>query len=181
LATQSRRAPESHTFRDAGVSNQDARVGLRGGDDSPKVLQALRSFRGIEIVPAAADAATQVSGKTIREAIQISIGFDTAMESGQKSDITVEYYKSDLKSELALETTQKFFDDYRNKIVKEQLAARNLPAGLIDAFEVKEQDVAAEEKVGGSMFGGFVRDGAAAFRFVFGGDAGHRALRQELS
>jgi sodium transport system permease protein len=132
------------------------RVMIIGGDDSPKVLQALRSFRGIDIVPAAADAATEVSDKTIREAIQIPVGFDAALESGQKSNITVEYYKSDLKSELALETTQKFFDDYRRKIVKAQLAARNLPAGLIDAFEVKEQNVAAEEKVGGSMFGGFV-------------------------
>ncbi|HEY0704066.1 MAG TPA: ABC transporter permease [Candidatus Acidoferrales bacterium] len=132
------------------------RVMVLGGEDSPKLLDALHSFRGVQIVPSAPDAATQISEKTIREAIQIPPGFDAALDRGEKSAVTIEYYKSDLKSEFALETTQKFFDDYRREVVKEQLAARNLPPGLIDAFEVKEKNVAAEEKVGGSMFGGFV-------------------------
>ena len=131
-------------------------VMILGGEDSPRVLEALHSFRGINIVPATDDAATQISDKTIRAAIQIPPGFDASVANGEKSDIIIEYYKSDLKSEFALESTQKFFDDYRRQVVKEQLAARKLPPGLIDAFDVKEKNVAAEEKVGGSMFGGFV-------------------------
>jgi sodium transport system permease protein len=105
------------------------RVMVLGGDDSPKVMDALQSFHGLQIVPAAPDAAAQISDKAIREAIQIPPGFDAAIDRGEKSDVTIEYYRSDLKSELALETTQKFFDDYRRKVAKEQLAARNLPAG----------------------------------------------------
>jgi sodium transport system permease protein len=132
------------------------RVMVLGGEDSPKVMDALRDFRGVQIVPAAPDAAAQISDKTIREAIQIPPGFDAAIDRSEKSEVTIEYYKSDLKSELALESTQKFFDDYRRQVVKKQLEARNLPAGLLDAFEVKEKNVAADEKVGGSMFGGFV-------------------------
>jgi sodium transport system permease protein len=131
-------------------------VMVLGGQDSPKILAALQSFKGIQIVPATADAATQVSDKTIREAIQIPPGFDATVERGDQSNIIVEYYKSDLKSELALEMTQKFFDDYRRSVVKEQLAARHLPPGLIDVFNVNEKNVAADDKVGGSMLGGFV-------------------------
>jgi sodium transport system permease protein len=131
-------------------------VMVLGGDDSPKVMAALQSFHGVQIVSSAPDAAAQISDKTIREAIQIPPGFDAAIDRGEKSDVTIEYYRSDLKSELALESTQKFFDDYRRKVAKEQLAARNLPAGLLDVFEVKEKNVAPEEKVGGSMLGGFV-------------------------
>ena len=133
-----------------------SKVMILGGEDSPKITEAIQSNPGFQIVAASGDSAQQISDKTIREAIQIPAGFDAAIANGEKSSVTVDYYKGDLKSELALQTTQKFLDDYRRAVVKEQLERRKLPAGLIDAFEVNEKNVAAEEKVGGSTFGGFI-------------------------
>jgi sodium transport system permease protein len=132
------------------------RVMILGGEDSPKVTEAVNSFPGIQIVPPAADAAAQVSDKRIRAAVQIPANFDAAIEKGESSRISIEYYQGDMKSEFASQTLQKLFGDYREKIAKEQLTARHVPTGLLDPFEVSQQNVAPPEKVGGSTFGGFI-------------------------
>lgn len=133
-----------------------SQVMILGGEDSPKISAALRSFQGIETVPPAADAEQEITDKKIRAAVKLPPGFDSGVESGASSEVTVEYFKGDLKSEFALESLQKFFDDYREKVAKEQLVARHLPTGLLDPFAVKEKNVVTEEKVGGSQLGGFV-------------------------
>jgi sodium transport system permease protein len=131
-------------------------VMILGGDDSPRLIGALHSFPRIEIAPPAADAAAEIVDKKIRAAVEIPAGFDASVAKGDSSLISIQYYKEDLKSEFAVDTLQKFFSDYRETIAREQLEARHLPTGLLEPFHVKEQNVAPPEKVGGSLFGGFV-------------------------
>lgn len=132
------------------------KVMILGGGDSPKVTEAVHSFPGIQIVPPAADAAAQVTDKRIRAAVQVPGGFDASIEKGESSKISIEYYQGDMKSEFAAQTLQKLLGDYREKIAKEQLTAWHVPTGLLDPFEVNQQNVAPPEKVGGSTFGGFI-------------------------
>jgi len=131
-------------------------VMVLGGEDSPKITEAIHSFHGIEIIPPAPDAAAQISDKKIRAAVQIPRDFDAAIDKNEQSKVSIEYYQGDIKSEFAAETLQKLFGDYRERIAKEQLTARHVPTGILDPFEVSQQNVAPPEKVSGSTFGGFI-------------------------
>jgi sodium transport system permease protein len=132
------------------------RVMVLGGEDSPKITEALRASPGIQIVPAQADAAAEIVDKKIRAAVKIPPRFDTAIEKDEPSEIAVEYYEGDMKSEIASGTLQKFLGNYREHIAKEQLAARHLPTSLLDPFKVNAENVAPPEKVGGSRIGGLI-------------------------
>src|SRR5260370_37556030 len=46
--------------------------------------------------------------------------------------------------------------DYRDKVVKERLAAKNLPETVLKPFEVERENAAPPEKVSGAAFGGII-------------------------
>ena len=131
-------------------------VMVEGGVHSPKVLAALRKFPGIRIVPYQNDASQEVSDKKIRAMVTIPHGFDAAIASGHPEQVSIGYYQEDEKSELAKDKLRKFFDDYRDRVTREALAARGLPASLLEPFSVKASNVAPPAKVGAAIFGGFI-------------------------
>jgi sodium transport system permease protein len=131
-------------------------VMVRGGDDSPKILEALRKFAAIQIVPYQSDARQQVSDKAIRALVEIPDGFDASVTADIPQKVSVDYYQADMKSELAKEKLQKFFDDYRVHIAAQALAARGLPASLLEPFTVEAQNIAPPSRVGAAMFGGMI-------------------------
>lgn len=130
-------------------------VMVYGGEDSPKVVQALRDFPGIQIVPYKTDARQEVSDKTIRALVKIPAGFD-ASSGSSPANASIDYYDSDTRSELAKEKLQKFFDDYRVHIAREALIARGLPTRLLEPFTVDAKNVAPPAKVGAAIFGGLI-------------------------
>jgi sodium transport system permease protein len=131
-------------------------VMIHGGQDSPKILNALGQFPAIRIEPYASDARQQVSDKTIRAVVEIPDGFDASIAAGQPEKVSIEYYEADMKSELAKEKLQKFFDDYRVHIAAQALAARGLPTTLLEPFTVEPENIAPPSKVGAAMFGGLI-------------------------
>jgi len=132
------------------------RVMIVGGEDSPKIVAALKKFEKIEIVPTAPDYVTQISNKIIRAAVEIPPGFDAAAGRGEKQNVTVDYFEGDVKSELAQERLDTFLKDYRVDLAKALVAARGVPTNLLDPFKVKRKNVAPPEKVGGSAIGGMI-------------------------
>jgi sodium transport system permease protein len=131
-------------------------VMIHGGDDSPKLLEALGKSSAIQIVPYQDDARERVSAKTIRALVEIPDGFDASVTAGNPQKVAVDYYEADMKSELAKEKLQKFFDDYRVRIAAQALAARGLPASLLEPFTVEAQNIAPPSRVGAAMFGGMI-------------------------
>jgi sodium transport system permease protein len=131
-------------------------VMVRGGGDSPNILDALRKSPAIRIVPYQSDARQQVYDKTIRALVEIPDGFDASVTAGNPQKVSVDYYEADMKSELAKEKLQKFFDDYRVRIAAQALAARGLPTSLLEPFTVEAQNIAPPSKVGAAMFGGLI-------------------------
>jgi sodium transport system permease protein len=131
-------------------------VMVHGGEDSPRVLEALRGFPGVRIVPYQADARQEVSDKRIRALVEIPNGFDASVTSGHPEKVSIDYYEADTKSELGKEKLQKFFDDYRVRLAREALAARGLPTNLLEPFTVEAQNIAPPSKVGAAIFGGLI-------------------------
>lgn len=133
-----------------------APIMLQGGQDSPKLLAALKNFPGIQVVRYQADGKQEVSDKKIRAMVTIPNGFDAAVSSGHPEQVSIGYYEADEKSELAKEKLQKFFDDYRNDVIRAALTARGLPPNLAEPFTVQSANIVAPSKVGAAMFGGLI-------------------------
>ena len=131
-------------------------VMVLGGQDSPRVVAALQAFAEIHVVPARSDYADEISNKQIRAAVEIPAGFDAAIERGDTSTVHIYEYAGELRSGFASGRLQKFFRDFRERTVRERLAARHLPENLVDPVRVDEQNVAPPEKVSGTILGGLI-------------------------
>jgi sodium transport system permease protein len=131
-------------------------VMIRGGEDSPKVMAALRAFPTIQIVPYKDDAKQEISDKTIRALAEIPPGMDAAITNGHAVTIDISFYKNDERSEIASTKLQKFFDAYKSQIARQALAARGLPPTLVEPFTVDAENVAPPAKVGAATFGAII-------------------------
>jgi sodium transport system permease protein len=132
------------------------KVMILGGEDSPQLLERLRKLDTLSIVPYADNWKDQISNKDIRAAVEIPKGFQAALADGTAPAVNIYYYKGELKSSFGADHVQKAVEEYRDEVVKDRLAAKNLPASVLKPFEVKEENVAPPEKVGGASIGGFI-------------------------
>ena len=129
---------------------------ILGGGDSPGILAALRGSDKIKIVPATKDWKDQVSNKEIRAVIEIPAGFQDDLAHQKSATLLIHNYKGDTKSYIATGKVQRILEDYRDRIVHDNLAAKNLPETAFKPFEIQEHNVAPPEKVGGAAFGGVI-------------------------
>lgn len=131
-------------------------VMIQGGQGSPKLVAALRKFAPIQIVAYKDDAAQEVSNKQIQALLDIPAGFDAAIASGHPEKVSIGYYESDEKSELANTRLQKFFGHYKEQIARAALVARGLPPSILEPFTVDAKNIAPPAKVGAAVFGGLI-------------------------
>lgn len=137
-------------------------VMILGGTDSPELLAQLKAARDpdrdrplFQIVPGT-DYKQLIADKKVRAAIEIPEGFEAAIRAGESRTVKIYYFEGEIKSGIGSGAVEKFFTNYRQKFVEARLAERGLPNTLIRPFEVKRENVAPPEKVGGNLFGGFV-------------------------
>jgi sodium transport system permease protein len=131
-------------------------VMVLGGDDSPVLRAALAADPKLHLVRTAADWKQQISDKQLRAAVEIPAGFDAALDRGTPAEVKIYDYDGELRSGFAVGELRNFLNDYREKTVTTRLVGRGLPAALVKPFEVKTQNVAPPEKVGGNMIGGLI-------------------------
>ena len=132
------------------------KVMILGGEDSPKVRAELERMENVRIVPAKSDYAEEISSEQIRAAVEIPEGFDAKLASGAPMTVKIYMYEGELKSGFGADRLQQFFRDLRDRAIRERLEARQLPESLVRPFDIKQQNVAPAEKVGGAMLGGLV-------------------------
>ena len=132
------------------------KVMLRGGEDSPAVVEGLRKLDKIDIVSETPNWKDQIINKEIRAAVEVPPGFQTDVAQQKSDTVNIYNYEGELKSEFATDKIEKYMKDYRDKVVKERLAAKNLPETVLKPFEVKRENVAPPEKVSGAAFGGII-------------------------
>jgi sodium transport system permease protein len=132
------------------------KVMILGGEDSPNVRAELDKLTGVQIVPTKPDYAEEISNKQIRAAVEIPKNFDAALAAGDAVTVEIYMYEGDLKSGFGADRLQRFFRDLRDRSIREQLKARQLPESLVRPFDIEQQNVAPPEKVGGAVLGGLV-------------------------
>jgi sodium transport system permease protein len=139
------------------AQDERPKVMLRGGEDSPAVVAGLRKLDTITTVPFQPDWQAQIIDKKIPAAIDIPAGFQKSVAEQKQQTVMIYDYDGDVKSEIAKSKIEKYFSDYRDSVVKERLAAKDLAESVLKPFEVKTKNVAPPEKSGGALFfGGFI-------------------------
>jgi sodium transport system permease protein len=138
------------------AKEETPKVMLRGGEDSPVVVAGLKKLDKIEIVAETPDWKDQIINKEIRAAVEIPSGFQTDVAQQKPDTVKIYNYEGELKSEFATDKVEKYLKDYSDTVVKERLAAKNLPVGVLMPFEFKRENVAPPEKVSGAAFGGII-------------------------
>ena len=132
------------------------KIMILGGEDSPQLLDRLKRLDKLTIVPYATNWKEQISNKDIRAAVEIPKGFQSALMEGNAPTVNIYYYQGELKSSFGADHVQKAIEEYREDVVKDRLAAKNVPASVLKPFDVKQENVAPPEKVGGASIGGFI-------------------------
>lgn len=136
-------------------------VMILGGEDSPGVVAALKAEKTaagdprFRIVPPG-DYKQLISDKRLRVAVDVPAGFEAALKAGETKTVSIYYYEGEMRSGMGSTALNDFFRAYREKTVESRLTERGLPPALVKPFEVKRQNVAPPEKVGGNLFGGFI-------------------------
>ena len=138
------------------ASEEVTKVMILGGENSPNVRRDLQKLEGVKIVPQKSDYAEEISDKQIRAAVEIPADFDAKLAAGEPMSVKIYMYQGELKSGFGAGRLEKFFRDFRDRAIRGRLEARHLPADLVHPFDIKEQNVAPPEKVGGALIGGLV-------------------------
>jgi sodium transport system permease protein len=138
------------------AKKETPRIMIVGGEDSPQLLAALRKVESLEVVPYRANWKEQISDKEIRAAVEIPRGFQAALEKGEAKTVKIYYYEGEMKSSFGADRIEKFLKDYREQVVKDRLAAKNVPPAVLTPFEIHQENVAPPEKVSGATLGGFI-------------------------
>jgi sodium transport system permease protein len=127
-----------------------------GGGDSPGARAALESSGALKIKSGAENWRQLVSDKVLRAVVEIPPGFDATLQRGERAAIKVYHYEGELRSDRAVSEVRRLFNRYAEKIVERRLAERGLPLAAIRPLEVRAENVAPPEKVGGNMIGGII-------------------------
>jgi len=138
------------------AKEETPKIMILGGEDSPQLIASIKRLDSLEIVPYAENWKDEISNKEIRAALEIPPGFQTALEDGEAKIVRIYYYEGEMKSSFGVERIERFLKDYRDQVVKERLAAKNVPTSMLTPFEIQQENVAPPEKVSGATVGGFI-------------------------
>jgi sodium transport system permease protein len=133
-----------------------SRVMVIGGETSSNMLSALRATGEFKIVPATDDFTNQIAQKQVRAVVKLSPDFDGMVLRGEKPDVQIYEYQTDVSSEFAAEKLDAFFKKRSAATVRERLGSRNIPVAILEPFGIQKQNVAPPAKVAASLIGGFL-------------------------
>lgn len=140
----------------AGARHEKPAIMVIGAAEAPGLATALAQSSKFRVVPARDDYQRQIVDKTLRAVVRIPPGFERDLEGNAAPPVAILHYEGEIKSGFAAAELERFLREYRDRRVADVLAARALPATLVRPFEVKRENVAPPEKVGGNLFGGIV-------------------------
>jgi sodium transport system permease protein len=138
------------------AEKETPKVMVRGGADSPNVLADLKKMEGLQFVDSTPDWKDRIVNKEVGAVVEIPDGFEASLAQQKSNTVKIYNYKNEIKSEFAANHVEKALKKYSDTIVKERLTAKNLPVSVLNPFEIKQENVAPAEKVGGAAVGGFL-------------------------
>ena len=136
-----------------------ATVMLLGAEHAPALAAKIREMKEFQVVSPAEDYVRLIEEKKLRAAVEFPLHFEERMSRGEVSDdltIYLYYYRGELLSTLTVRSLRESLVDYRDHVVEQRLAARQLSADILKPFETKQENVASPQKVSGAIMGGLI-------------------------
>jgi len=132
-------------------------VAVLGGEGAPALLARLSGDARVRLVPVPADWREAIAAKRLRAVLEVPARLEERLRAGEASPaVRIFHYQGELKSENGARVTERIVAEHRERVVTERLAARGLGPEAVRPFEVRRENVAPPEKVGGNLFGGLV-------------------------
>jgi len=132
-------------------------VAVLGGEEAPALLARLSGDARVRLVPVPADWREAIAAKRLRAVLEVPGRLEERLRAGEASPaVRIFHYQGELKSENGARVTERIVAEHRERVVTERLAARGLGPEAVRPFEVRRENVAPPEKVGGNLFGGLV-------------------------
>lgn len=131
-------------------------VMILGGEDSPATRDALLKHPRLSVQPPQADWRRLIADKKLRAVVELPAGLDAALARGDSAAIRIYNYEGEIRSDRAVREVRGFFAARSEKLVAARLAERGLTPAAIRPLEVKAENVAPPEKVGGNLIGGII-------------------------
>lgn len=138
------------------VASTAPTVMVVGGEDSPAARGALNVPDRIKILPTSENWRQLITDKKLRAVVELPVGFDAALRRGERATVKVYNYEGELRSDRAVSEVRRIFAAYTDKVVEARLAERGLAMTAIKPLDVRTENVAPPEKVGGNMIGGVI-------------------------
>ena len=136
---------------------ETAAVLVLGGDHAPGLVEALRANPKLSLQADSSDWRTRIADKKLRAVVEIPANFEKLMAaSSDCPPLMIYHYEGEMRSGFAQGELRRVLADYREKLVAGRLSDRQLPANLIKPYEIKSENVAPPEKVGGNAIGGII-------------------------
>ncbi len=129
---------------------ETSHVMVIGGEDSPRVMSAIRTAKLVALVPAAPDYIKQVSKKKVGAAVVIPKDFDASLERNETMTVPIYMYEGEFPSQIAADRMDKALRDLGAATVRERLAARHVSDALLQPINVEQH------KVGSSVLAGLI-------------------------
>ncbi len=79
--------------------------------------------------------------------------FDSAIESETPTTVEIYYDQAEMKSEFTVDKLRDVLDPYKEHVVEQRLKSRNIPADVIEPFDVSKHNVAPMRKLAGEKVG----------------------------
>lgn len=131
-------------------------VEVLGGDDSPGIVERLRGDPRLRIEPETPDWKQLIADKKIRAAVRIPGHFESDLQDGTASQVTIYNYEGEIRSGSAVTELDGFFRKLSDELVRRRLESRGLSPALLKPFATVRENVAPPAKVAGNRVGGAV-------------------------
>jgi sodium transport system permease protein len=138
------------------AQSETANIIILGSTNSPALSEALRHTEGLKVEDRSADYQSRIANKKLRAAVEIPENFETDHGTNEAPVIKIYHYAGEMRSQMAVRNIQRVIRDHRDKRVEQRLFTVGLTRNVLKPFDVREQNVAPPEKVGGNLLGGFI-------------------------
>lgn len=138
------------------AQDEGTSVMVVGAAGAPQLLAELKADPKFRVVPEAADYKQRIADKKMRVALELPENFETRVQAGEAVAASILHYEGEIKSGLGVRELDSFLQKYRTKLVEQRLKERGLPPEIVKPYDIRRQNVAPPEKVGGATIGGFI-------------------------
>lgn len=137
------------------AEEKPARVTILGQENAPSLTSQLSQNEKLSIVDLE-DFRTAIQDKRIEAALVFSEDFEKKIEQEDSAQAIIYYDRAEIKSDIAMEKLTDHLRDYEDSMVTFRLSERKIERSLLHAVDIKRENVASKEKMGGFMLSMFL-------------------------